>query len=385
MCHKKNIVHRDLKPENILFEGSSVESTVKVIDFGRSKLLTPTQKIMERAGSVIFFILTKSYFIWRRKYCSAKSITNNATYGVQVSFYTYCYQEHHPFTAKHERKQWNESQKETHSLKVVLMQTKNLEPAWRRISPEAKEFLKKLLRYVPEERPTASEALKDPWIRKYSSMKGAPQEELLVNLENLRSFRTQMTLQKAVLSYIASQELSKAEEEKLKEAFDSIDTDKNGRISKEELVEAYVVLHGNEGVAKIEAHRVMTRIDINQNGTIDYNEFLMANLAVQNALSEERLKKAFEFFDSVFIKEMGNINVEQGRSNNHGRVEKAFWHVLRRRYNKEANVGGGYGQGRENFFGRLHENDEAVYRYTHSQFKEEWCKVMFILREYINT
>ncbi len=64
-CHKKNIVHRDLKPENILFEGHSIESTVKVIDFGRSKLLQPTQKIMERAGSLFYMapevLLCKEY------------------------------------------------------------------------------------------------------------------------------------------------------------------------------------------------------------------------------------------------------------------------------------------------------------------------------------
>jgi len=51
-CHKRNIVHRDLKPENILFKTTSAESTVKVIDFGRSKLLKPKEKITEFAGSV---------------------------------------------------------------------------------------------------------------------------------------------------------------------------------------------------------------------------------------------------------------------------------------------------------------------------------------------
>jgi calcium-dependent protein kinase len=51
-CHKRNIVHRDLKPENILFKTTSAESTVKVIDFGRSKLLKPKEKISEFAGSV---------------------------------------------------------------------------------------------------------------------------------------------------------------------------------------------------------------------------------------------------------------------------------------------------------------------------------------------
>lgn len=43
---------RDLKPENILFEGREIESTVKVIDFGRSIILKPNQKLVEKAGSV---------------------------------------------------------------------------------------------------------------------------------------------------------------------------------------------------------------------------------------------------------------------------------------------------------------------------------------------
>lgn len=51
-CHKRNIVHRDLKPENILFKASNAESTVKVIDFGRSKLLKAKEKVTEYAGSV---------------------------------------------------------------------------------------------------------------------------------------------------------------------------------------------------------------------------------------------------------------------------------------------------------------------------------------------
>ncbi len=57
-CHKKNIVHRDIKPENILFsEKGKVDSAVKVIDFGRSKILKYQQKISELAGSVCVFCL----------------------------------------------------------------------------------------------------------------------------------------------------------------------------------------------------------------------------------------------------------------------------------------------------------------------------------------
>ncbi len=44
---------RDIKPENVLFtEKDNVDSTVKLIDFGRSKMLLPTQKLIEFAGSV---------------------------------------------------------------------------------------------------------------------------------------------------------------------------------------------------------------------------------------------------------------------------------------------------------------------------------------------
>jgi calcium-dependent protein kinase len=44
--------HRDLKPENILFSGDEVDSDIKIIDFGRSKILKPLGKINELAGSV---------------------------------------------------------------------------------------------------------------------------------------------------------------------------------------------------------------------------------------------------------------------------------------------------------------------------------------------
>jgi len=80
-----------------------------------------------------------------------------------------------------------------------------------------------------------------------------------------------MTFQKAVLTYIASQQLSKAEEKKLRETFEYLDEDKNGSISKEELVKGYLIVYKEEAKAKQEVERVMRHIDLNQNGTVDYN------------------------------------------------------------------------------------------------------------------
>ena len=50
-CHQMHVVHRDLKPENILFTDDDT-NMIKVIDFGRSKIIKSKEKINELAGTV---------------------------------------------------------------------------------------------------------------------------------------------------------------------------------------------------------------------------------------------------------------------------------------------------------------------------------------------
>jgi serine/threonine protein kinase len=51
-CHMQHIVHRDLKPENIVFTETKSSLLLKVIDFGRSKVLKPYEKVNEMTGTV---------------------------------------------------------------------------------------------------------------------------------------------------------------------------------------------------------------------------------------------------------------------------------------------------------------------------------------------
>eukprot|EP00826_Nyctotherus_ovalis_P047217 TRINITY_DN5405_c0_g1_i2.p4 TRINITY_DN5405_c0_g1~~TRINITY_DN5405_c0_g1_i2.p4 ORF type:complete len:161 (+),score=40.83 TRINITY_DN5405_c0_g1_i2:219-701(+) len=64
-CHKRRIVHRDLKPDNIVFEYEDIDSTLKVIDFGNSKLLKPRERLTEQTGSCFYIapeiLLRKAY------------------------------------------------------------------------------------------------------------------------------------------------------------------------------------------------------------------------------------------------------------------------------------------------------------------------------------
>eukprot|EP00826_Nyctotherus_ovalis_P006822 TRINITY_DN11660_c0_g1_i3.p5 TRINITY_DN11660_c0_g1~~TRINITY_DN11660_c0_g1_i3.p5 ORF type:complete len:102 (-),score=30.79 TRINITY_DN11660_c0_g1_i3:326-631(-) len=97
-----------------------------------------------------------------------------------------------------------------------------------------------------------------------------------------------MLFQKAVLSYIASQELTRTEETELKSIFTTININKGRLKSGSRLT-----------VDKREA--VMERRKAVMGNAIDYNEFLMANLNKEGSLTRDRLEKAFRYFDYVTV------------------------------------------------------------------------------------
>ena len=57
-------------------------------------------------------------------------------------------------------------------------------------------------------------------------------------------------------------------------------------------------MDGNDETAENQADYVMHKLDLNKNGTIDYNEFLMANLT-RHSLSKQRLKTIIVTLGSV--------------------------------------------------------------------------------------
>lgn len=51
--------------------------------------------------------------------------------------------------------------------------------------------------------------------------------------------------------------------------------------------------------ADAEVERIMSTVDIDQNGTIDYSEFIAATINKTKLLTKERMKIAFDHFDKV--------------------------------------------------------------------------------------
>eukprot|EP00826_Nyctotherus_ovalis_P034675 TRINITY_DN2909_c0_g1_i5.p1 TRINITY_DN2909_c0_g1~~TRINITY_DN2909_c0_g1_i5.p1 ORF type:complete len:120 (-),score=33.59 TRINITY_DN2909_c0_g1_i5:184-543(-) len=59
----------------------------------------------------------------------------------------------------------------------------------------------------------------------------------------------------------------------------------------------YKILLGDAHKARARVDKVMEQLDMNNNGTIDYKEFLVANFQKNNVISLQMLKQAFDFFD----------------------------------------------------------------------------------------
>lgn len=59
---------------------------------------------------------------------------------------------------------------------------------WQNISEEAKRLIRKMLCYDPEQRLTAEEVLRDPWIVNLTSQKGFENPLIVETLKNLHAF-----------------------------------------------------------------------------------------------------------------------------------------------------------------------------------------------------
>eukprot|EP01022_Parablepharisma_sp_SALTPOND_P001620 TRINITY_DN106914_c0_g1_i1.p2 TRINITY_DN106914_c0_g1~~TRINITY_DN106914_c0_g1_i1.p2 ORF type:complete len:304 (+),score=46.41 TRINITY_DN106914_c0_g1_i1:1180-2091(+) len=186
--------------------------------------------------------------------------------------------------------------------------------AWARVSPEAKDLISLLLTKDPKRRISAKNAMKHKWFEKFPKhqlKKTMPEENLVHSLRNLKNFKAQCTLQKAVLTYIASQLLDPRKELQMREMFSIMDTDKNGEVTKDELVEGYSKIYKNRALAKKNSVEVLKKADINNNGVIDYTEFVMANVCQDwKTLNEKTLLQAFNFYDED---KNGYISIEELR------------------------------------------------------------------------
>lgn len=274
--HDNNIIHRDLKPENILLEEKHDYLNIKLIDFGTAVLHHGNERVRGAIGTAYYIapeVVMGSY----DKKCDLWSCGI-----IMYILLSGC----PPFEGDSDREIVEKVKKGKYSLEGQ---------AWTNISSQAKDLIGSLL-VSPTSRITASEALQHPWILQYATREG-PSTALMHNaLQNLGTFNSKNKLRDAVHTFITTQLINSKETKEIREIFRTIDKNGDGKLSKEELLEHYYEIVG-PSLAEAEVSKIMTQVDTDNNGYIDYTEFIKASLDMKKVFNKENLRIAFQMFD----------------------------------------------------------------------------------------
>ncbi|CAH2063940.1 unnamed protein product [Thlaspi arvense] len=179
-CHLQGVVHRDLKPENFLFTTNDENSPLKAIDFGLSDYVRPDERMNDIVGS--------AYYV-------APEVLHR-TYGTEADMWSIGVIAYILLCGS--RPFWAHS--ESGIFRAVLKAEPIFDEApWPSLSPDAVDFVKRLLNKDYRKRLTAAQALCHPWLAGSHELK-IPSDMIIYKLVKL--YIMSSSLRKSALSAI---------------------------------------------------------------------------------------------------------------------------------------------------------------------------------------
>ncbi|KAF8646181.1 hypothetical protein HU200_065941 [Digitaria exilis] len=284
MCHRHGVMHRDLKPENFLFATRSQGCLRSSILFMTSIGLYAGERFTEIVGSPYYMapeVLKRNYGpevdVW-----SAGVILYILLCGVP------------PF--------WAETEQGVAQAIIRSVVDFRREP-WPRVSEPAKDLVRRMLDPNPNTRFTAAQVLEHPWLHDSKKNPDIPLGDAVK--ARLQQFSAMNKLKKKALRVIA-EHLSVEEAADIKNLFDGMDVNKNGKLTFEEFKAGLRKL-GNQ-MPDSDLRILMDAADVDKNGTLDYAEFVTVSVHVRKIGNDEHIQKAFTYFDR---NKSGYIEIEE--------------------------------------------------------------------------
>lgn len=179
-CHAAKIAHCDMKPKNLLLMSEDNDSYIKLADFGFAARCHEPKSLTKQCGTPFFVspeILMRKAYDQQSDMWSVGCIVFLLLSG------------NLPFMGR--------SQKELFR-KIVAGKFVFAADDWDDISPEAKDLVHKTLVLDPDDRMTAMEALRHPWLK--TSRDQLNQSQLDGTAKRLKTFNARMKLRSAMIA-----------------------------------------------------------------------------------------------------------------------------------------------------------------------------------------
>ncbi|KAL9251951.1 CDPK-related kinase 3-like protein [Drosera capensis] len=275
-CHLQGVVHRDLKPENFLFTSRSEDADMKLIDFGLSDFIRTDERLNDIVGSAYYVapeVLHRSYSleadIW--------------SIGV-ITYILLCGSR--PFWAR----------TESGIFRSVLRADPNFEDLpWPSVSPEAKDFVKRLLNKDYRKRMTAAQALTHPWLRNENHH--IPLDILIYKL--VKSYVHGTPFKRAALKAL-SKALTEDELVYLRAQFMLLEPSQDGRVSLENF-RAALSRNATDAMKESRVPDILNAMTPLSHRKLDFEEFCAAAISTYQleALQgwEQIATTAFQYFE----------------------------------------------------------------------------------------
>ena len=299
-CQNMNIIHRDLKPENILIVNRNKKNNypnIKIGDFGMSKMVEK-DSLQNKIVGTIYYVAPE---VILKKYNEKCDI-----WSCGVIMYVLLSKKP-PFGG------YTEEEIISNILKGVYDIEK---PPFDKISKNALDLIQKLLNKDINKRISAQEALNHPWFKENKSKE--LYNEILNDkvlqklLDNLKKYKKNSIIQETALAYLVHNFPQMKDVINACKLFNQIDLNGDGKITEHELYKGLCTKIKSDTLED-DVRKIYEKLDMDDDGYIEYEEFVRAAVSKDKFMGDNVLKFAFRFFDKD---NSGKIDI--------GEIEKVF-------------------------------------------------------------
>ena len=169
-----------------------------------------------------------------------------------------------------------------------------------KVSKSALDLIKKLLIMEVNKRITAQEALNHPWFKeqKAKQLYNQIKDENIIKklLSNLKKYKRNSVIQETALAYLVHNFPQMKDVVNACKLFNQIDINGDGKITEEELLKG-LSTKIKSNTLKDDVREIYKNLDMDNNGYIEYEEFVRAAVSKEKFMNDNVLRFAFRYFD----------------------------------------------------------------------------------------